>query len=69
MNNPIPFPADLLLHAPGLLLEDVLQMDQTLLIVLRSTAPTALCPGCQEPSARIHSYYECSPTDLPWGGA
>lgn len=68
MNNPIPFPAALLPHAPGLLLEDVLQMDQTLLIVLRSTAPTALCPGCQQPSARIHSYYQRSPTDLPWGG-
>ena len=68
MNNPIPFPAVLLPHAPGLLLEDVLHVDQTLIVVLRSTAPTARCPGCQQPSARIHSHYERSPTDLPWGG-
>jgi transposase len=68
MNNPIPFPAVLLPHAPGLLLEDVLHVDQTLIIVLRSITPTALCPGCQQPSARIHSQYERKPTDLPWGG-
>lgn len=68
MNNPIPFPTDLLPHAPGLLLEDVLQVDQALLIVLRSTSPTAVCPGCQQPSMYIHSHYERRPTDLPWGG-
>jgi transposase len=68
MNNPIPFPTALLPYAPDLLLEDVLHGDQTLVVVLRSTAPTALCPGCQHPSARIHSHYERRPTDLPWGG-
>ena len=68
MNNPILFPAVLLPHAPGLRLEDVLQMDLTLIAVLRSTTPTALCPLCQQPSARIHSQYERKPTDLPWGG-
>jgi transposase len=68
MNNPIPFPTALLPHAPGLLLEDVLHVDQTLIVVLRTTAPTARCPGCQQPSARIHSHYERRPTDLPWGG-
>src|SRR3954447_570630 len=67
MNNPIPFPAVLLPHAPGLLLEDVLRMDQTLVVVLRSTVPTALCPACQQPSARIHSHYERKPTDPPGG--
>ncbi len=68
MNKPIPFPTVLLPHAPGLLLEDVLQMDQTLIVVLRATTPTALCPGCHQPSARIHSHYQRRPTDLPWGG-
>lgn len=68
MNNPIPFPTDLLPHAPGLVLEEVLQMDQALLIVLRATSPTAVCPGCQQPSVHIHSHYERNPTDLPWGG-
>jgi transposase len=46
----------------------VQQVDQTLLIVLRSTAPTAACPLCQQPSARIHSQYARRPADLPWGG-
>jgi transposase len=68
MNNPIPFPTALLPHAPGLLLEDVLHEDETLAVTVRSTAPTAICPGCRQPSARIHSHYERSPTDLPWGG-
>jgi transposase len=68
MNNPIPFPTVLLPHAPGLLLEDVHLLDQALIVVLRSTTPTALCPVCQQPSARIHSHYERKPTDLPWGG-
>ncbi len=68
MNNPIPFPAALLPHAPGLLVEDVSLVDQAFVVVLRSTAPTAVCPGCQQLSARIHSHYERSPNDLPWGG-
>jgi transposase len=68
MKNPIPFPTALLPLAPGVLLEGVLHADQMLIVVLRSTAPTALCPGCLLPSARIHSHYERRPTDLPWGG-
>jgi len=43
-------------------------VDQTLLIRLRSTAPTASCPLCQQSSARIHSQYARHPADLPWGG-
>jgi transposase len=69
MNNPIIlFPTTLLPHAPGLLLEAVQQTDQSLLLVLRSTAPTAACPLCRQPSARIHSHYTRHPADLPWGG-
>jgi transposase len=69
MNNPlILFPTTLLPHAPDLLLEDVQQIDQTLLLVLRSTAPTAACPLCQQPATRIHSHYARHPADLPWGG-
>ncbi len=69
MNSPtILFPTALLPHAPGLLLEDVLYDDQTLSIVLRSTASTAACPLCQQPATRVHSHYERCPADLPWGG-
>ena len=69
MNNPpILFPTVLLPHAPGLLLKDVFSDDRTLCIVLRSTAPTSLCPLCQQPATRIHSHYTRHPADLPWGG-
>lgn len=61
------FPAALLPQVPGLLLEDVQRANQTLIIGLRSTAPTAVCPLCQRPSTRIHSHYQRHPTDLPWG--
>jgi transposase len=69
MNNPIIlFPTTLLPHAPDLLLEDMQQTDQTLLLVLRSTAPIAVCPVCQQPATRIHSHYARHPADLPWAG-
>ncbi len=69
MNNPaILFPTALFPHVPDLLLEDVLYDDQTLYLVLRSTAPTAACPLCQQPATRIHSHYARHPADLPWAG-
>jgi DNA-binding NarL/FixJ family response regulator len=37
-----------------------------LVVVARMTAPTARCPQCGHPSARIHSRYWRSPQDLPW---
>jgi hypothetical protein len=39
-----------------------------LLLVWRSTAPTAACPLCQQPATRIHSHYARHPADLPWAG-
>jgi transposase len=50
------------------LLEDVRDEDQTPCIVLRSAAPTAACPLCQQSATRIHSHYARHPADLPWGG-
>src|SRR5262245_56550013 len=32
------------------------------------TAPTADCPGCGQPSERIHSHYVRTVRDLPWQG-
>jgi transposase len=69
MNNPtILFPTTVLPHAPGLLLEDVRSEGRILCIVLRSTAPVAPCPLCQQPATRIHSPYTRHPADLPWAG-
>ena len=67
-DSSIPFPTTLLPPTPGLVLEDVQQTDQVLLLVLRSTSPTAPCPSCQQYSARIHSQYARHPADLPWAG-
>jgi len=64
----IPFPLALLPQIPGLLLEDVQLMDQALLLVVRSSAPTTACPLCQQSASRIHSHYARHPADLPWGG-
>jgi transposase len=36
--------------------------------ILRAVRRTAVCPGCAQPSSRIHSYYERRLADLPWNG-
>ena len=44
-------------------------MSETRLIVTASpTSPTAICPACDEVSARVHSYYTRAPHDLPMSG-
>ena len=36
-------------------------------VTISSTQATANCPVCQQPAYRIHSHYERSLADLPWG--
>jgi hypothetical protein len=69
MNDPIiQFPAAMLPHARGLLLEDVFSDNQTRCIFLRTTAPTAFCPLCHQPTTCIHSRFTRHPADLRWAG-
>jgi len=37
-------------------------------LVVRVFRPVVPCPGCTQPSYRIHSYYERRLADLPWNG-
>jgi transposase len=39
---------------------------QALTIELQAIAPSCPCPSCQQPAARIHSYYHRTVADLPW---
>jgi transposase len=39
-----------------------------IILVVRAVRRTVPCPGCAQPSSRIHSYYERRLADLPWNG-
>ena len=48
---------------------DALDLDlfaATITLVVTSTQASSCCPGCQQPSSRIHSHYTRTVADLPW---
>jgi transposase len=49
------------LHVDSIALEN-----QGLTLDVAVTAPQATCPDCTQPSARVHSRYRRTLTDLPW---
>jgi transposase len=62
-------PASPLLPDPAeLRLDHVISESQSITIVVATARPTASCPACQRPSARVHSRYVRSLADLPWSG-
>ena len=40
---------------------------ESVVLQLTATAPTASCPGCTVPASSVHSRYGRHVTDLPWG--
>jgi transposase len=56
----------LLPDTPDLQLDEVQLADQMILVTIRATHPTALCPLCGQSSRRIHSRYTRTVADLPW---
>ena len=60
--HPIPF------SLPDFEVTEVICTPEKLTICASSQAVQARCPGCQQPSERIHSYYQRSPRDLPISG-
>jgi transposase len=48
--------------------ERLLAKADHIVLMLRAVRRTAACPGCTQPSSRIHSYYERRLADLPWNG-
>lgn len=68
MPKRISFPTQLLPQTPGLTLEHVELAAHRLTLTMQTTRPTAPCPLCGTPSARVHSHYTRTVADLPWGG-
>ena len=57
------------LPAPELLNLICVRADENAVtLVARTSADTALCPVCGKRSARVHSRYVRTLTDLPWQG-
>jgi transposase len=68
MNTPSSsFVLSLLPRVEGLCVAEVQLDAKTLTLSLSSTQPTSLCPLCQTPSTRVHSHYQRTLGDLPWG--
>lgn len=61
-------PMTLLPKAPGLKLEDVAIGAEMVSLSVKSTCPSAACPICGQETARLHSHYRRTLTDLPWSG-
>jgi transposase len=53
---------------PGFEIQQIQQIETTVIIQARALSPTAACPRCQRVSQRVHSYYTRSPRDLPVSG-
>jgi transposase len=49
----------------GIELETVTRIAAQVVVTLRTNAPTACCPGCTQPSARVHARYQRTVADLP----
>jgi transposase len=52
----------------GLQISDVAITTQTVVIGIQSIQTRACCPGCDQPSERIHSHDRRQVSDLPWQG-
>jgi transposase len=61
-------PSTLLPDPAELRLDHLISAPQSITMVVATARPTACCPACQHPSARVHSRYVRSLADLPWGG-
>jgi hypothetical protein len=61
-------PIALLPDLPGCCIEQVSSTEEMITITAHATASSACCPDCQQPSARVHSYYRRSPMTLPSSG-
>lgn len=60
---PVPLPP-----LPGLRLDGVQADDEIITLRLTTIAATAACPGCAQPSVRVHSRYQRTIRDLPCAG-
>jgi transposase len=68
MYTPKKLPMSLLPKAPGLKLQDVAIDAEMVSFSVESTCLSICCPVCGQKTARLHSRYLRTLTDLPWGG-
>ncbi|CCF83980.1 hypothetical protein NITHO_2960002 [Nitrolancea hollandica Lb] len=54
-------------HLGGLCLRQLIIEAECLTLVVMSVRRTAVCPQCRGRSSRLHSHYERTLADLPWG--
>jgi transposase len=59
--------SNLVPHLIGLHLRQLIIEQERLTLVVVPTRRTGICPLCQRKSSRIHSHYERTLADLPWG--
>src|SRR6266581_7289470 len=52
----------------GLLIDHVEQTATKLIVIIISTSPLALCPGCGHASEHVHSQYQRTVKVVPCGG-
>ncbi len=52
---------------PGILVDRV-ELTDRITIIAQPVAASALCPGCDQPSSRVHSRYTRTLADLPVAG-
>ncbi|HEU5422431.1 MAG TPA: ISL3 family transposase [Nitrolancea sp.] len=55
-------------HLKGLHLAEMTVTDQGVTLHLFATRQTAACPACRQRSHRVHSWYDRTIADRPWGG-
>lgn len=58
----------LLPDLPGFSIEHVTNSDGLIVVLAQSQRTSSVCPDCTHLSSRIHSRYQRTLADLPWGG-
>lgn len=53
---------------PGFEVQEIAGTEAEITVTACATSKTAVCPTCQHPSSRLHSFYTRAPADLPVSG-
>lgn len=53
---------------PGFEMQEISVTEAEITVTACAIRKTAICPACQQPSSRIHSFYTRTPADLPISG-
>jgi transposase len=53
---------------PGFEVQEISVTEAEITVTACTTSETAICPACQQPSSRLHSFYTRTPADLPVSG-